>query len=109
MNQLKVGTRVFNIACSDGKAHPTHYLLEEKGIVDRIKVYDDETSVVGWGSMSVFKGKSSDRFLKPSSDGFCYFVAELPNMEQYKDINFYKVPVQVLKAHMKSYKSPWET
>lgn len=113
MNQLEVGKRVFSIHHSDGKAHPTVYFLEQKGIVDRMKTEEvgkRDYKVIAWGHMSVFDNME-DKFLKPSSDGFCYFMAELPDMEQYKIENewgtFYQVPTKTLKEHMKSYKSPW--
>jgi hypothetical protein len=114
MNQLKLATRVFSIHHSDGKAHPTHYWLEDEGNVVRLQSKND-SKVVEWKKKDdqLLLGHSEYEFsektmLAPSIDGFCYYMAELPEMEQYKDGGLYKVPTNILKAHMKTYKSPWE-
>lgn len=106
MNQLKIDSRVFSIHHSDGKAHSTHYWLEYQGMVCRIK-NEPDMKLVDWGRGAQFE-HGEKMFLAPSSDGYCYFMAELPNMEQYRDGDYYKVPTQTLLDHMASYKSPWE-
>ena len=106
MNHLKVGTRVFSIISSDEKTIPQYYLLEEKGVVNKIK-NSNGIKLVQWKSNAVF-GHSEELFLKLSSDRFCYFMAELPDMDQCKDRIWYKVPTSILKAHMTTYKSPWD-
>jgi hypothetical protein len=103
MNQLKLRTRVFSIHHCDGNQHPMHYWLEEEGKVRRIHKAPG-LRVVDWGKAPHF----DEMYLKPSKDGFCYFMAELPDMERYKDGDLYKVPTFVLKEHMASYKSPWK-
>lgn len=118
VNKLKIGASVFSIHHSDGKAHPTHYWLEEKGKVTQIaETKIDKTKFVEWKKEEQMNSLnlghceyefSEARMLAPSIDGFCYYMAELPDMEQYKDGELYKVPTNVLKKHMRTYKSPWE-
>jgi hypothetical protein len=114
INQLKIGTRVFSIHHSDGKAHPTHYLLEYEGNVIRISEtliwIQHNDSPIGHAESNFSKGLNiaDKNRIVPSIDGFCYYMAELPEIEQYKDGDLYKVPTSILKAHMKTYKSPWE-
>lgn len=106
MNQLKMGSRVFSIRSSDGKAKPEYYWLEEEGIVQRIKNTSD-MKLIDWGKFARFDCDEK-MFLKPSSDGFCYYMAELSDMDKYKDGDYYKIPTKILKEHMKTYISPWK-
>ncbi|MGF2716646.1 hypothetical protein ACQUY5_31285 [Bacillus cereus] len=101
MNQLELGSRAFNVVSGDGKANPVFYLIEQVGVVDKLN-----ERMIGWKHTMVFTN-SEGIFLKPDIDGFTYYFSELPNMESYKDGNYYKVPTKVLKEHMKTYKSPW--
>lgn len=103
MNQLKLNSKVFSIHHAEGGSHPKHYMLQELGTVSELT-----DSYIKFGPIYVYPGKNADTFFKPSSDGFCYYMAELPNMKQYKFVDLYKVPTALLKDHMKSYKSPWE-
>jgi hypothetical protein len=102
---MKIGVRVFSIHHDDGKAKPLHYWLEEEGVVKRIK-NTPEMKLVDWGKATHFDN-GEKMFLMPNKQGFCYFMTELPDMDKYKDGNWYKVPTDILIKHMKSYKSPW--
>lgn len=106
VNQLKVGVRVLSIHHNDGKAHPKQYWLELEGIVSRVK-NEPNMQLVDWDKNVQF-ASGEKRALAPSRDGFCYYMAELQDMDKYKDGEYYKVPTDILLAHMKTYKSPWE-
>lgn len=106
MNKLKLGSRVFTILSSDGKAKPDNITLKEIGTVSNL-TNTEEMRVVGWGHTMIFESTEGE-FLKPSSDGFCYYMAEPPNIDSYYENGFFKVPAITLKEHMATYESPWE-
>lgn len=107
MNKLEVGKRVFVVSHADGKANPEHYFLDEKGIVNKV-ADNGHFKIVRFGKDGMIFNTMEHIYLQPNRDGFCYFIAELSNMEQYyEDFELYKVPTKVLKEHMATYKSPW--
>lgn len=113
VNKLTVGSRVFQLSHSDGKAKPDFYFLQHHGVVSaintsRIPNSISFTDLKGSALASLFSGPSEDRFLKPNPDGFCYYIAEPPNLTSYEVVNgFIKVPLVELKRHMATYLSPW--
>lgn len=113
MNHIIRDKRVFRIHHADSKARPEHYYLEEYGSVTNIIHYSGKGpfSVIEIDGMGSIFDHMETQFLKPNRDGFCYYMAELPDMEQYlvnfQNLTLYKVPTKILKDHMKSYKSPF--
>ncbi|MFF2798213.1 hypothetical protein [Lysinibacillus xylanilyticus] len=107
MNVLYIGIRVFNIMSGDGKAKPEYHIVKEVGTVDKLR-HSGNQSMVAWGYTMIFQSTEKD-MLEPNSDGICYYFAELPNMDSYRDGEFFKIPTEVLKAHMATYESPWTT
>lgn len=106
INMLRVGDTVYNIAASDGKANPESFLLEVQGIVT--EVVDGITTHIRFGSMFVFN-HMEDQFLKPNSEGFCYYFRGFDGIENYRVYeNFYRVPTDKLISHMSTYVSPWK-
>lgn len=104
-NKIEVGDLLFNVAGSDGKAKPTHYLLEVQGVVEVVD--NSSPKLIKFKNMYVF-GRMEDKFLKPSQDGFCYYFNGFEGIEEYKvDDRFYKVPADKLLKHMSTYESPW--
>lgn len=109
LNKWELGKRVFNLHHADGKARPEHYWLQDMGVITKIT-----PQMVEWKqpNASVILGTMATPFsepsmLAPNTDGFCYYMTELPDMDQYRDGGLYKVPRALLLAHMKTYVGPW--
>lgn len=110
MNRLKLNSPVLMITGKSSDNNPTHFYVRQVGVVTSIRT--DSSKCLTFSSSECNKQICGDngveRYLKPGTNGLCYYFAPLENMNQYEQVNGnIIIPVSVLKRHFNTFVSPW--